>query len=316
MSTLKMEDFIVTNNITDKVLGKMCYYTLGDILIEKGTLEQIGEKIGLEIKPRREARTDAFMSATSNIRDKIKINDQICKIYIRDNQRVDKDFVSRELVLETLGAKSNTYEKLGNFIFDKQNKTINSEIYSYEHAHYEEKVMNLYELYKRCYGKVSLETIVENYINSLDASKISIHGKLYFIPKFSMDKLQLLESLFIEIEEANLNKEYSTVTFNTMYVTNDEKQISEMEKEFYNTVTKEIELYQMQLQRMINDGKDSPKIIGRWVEKIDKLYEKKRKYEELFAKELDKLNDNFEVLEIQKQELELRAKKGQYNIAV
>lgn len=316
MSGFRMDDFIAVTKNSDKVLGKMIYYSLGNILIEKDKMLEIGAKIGMDIKPRREAKTDAFMSATGDIRDTIRENDQIFKIYIRDNKRVEKGIVSRELVKETLDPTSNTYEKLGNFVFDKENQEIQCEIYSYEYAHYEEKVRNLYDLYQRCYGKVSIETIVENYIHSLDASKISIHGKLFFVPNFSMDRLTLLEDLFFEVEEANLNKEYSTVTFNSMYVTNDEKQSAEMEKEFYTTLNKEIEFCQAQLQRMINEGKESKKIISKWLEKVDRLLEKKARYENLFNKELNKLQDNFEVLEIQRQELEMRIKKGQLSIAV
>ena len=51
-------------------------------------------------------------------------------------------------------------------------------------------------------------------------------------------------------------------------------------------------------------------LIDRWIEKISKLESKREQYENLFKKELGKLNDDFDVLKLQSQELQLRLRKA------
>ena len=68
----------------------------------------------------RTSMTDAFRSATGDIYVRIVTKEGIYKVYCRDNKRIEKKLISRELVKETLGENTNRYRKLANINYDKE----------------------------------------------------------------------------------------------------------------------------------------------------------------------------------------------------
>jgi hypothetical protein len=149
---------------------------------------------------------------------------------------------------------------------------------------------------------------VDSFISSMDAVKISVHGKMFFVPRHTMSKVDILEDFIEELNTCNLNSGNQIIA-NSMFVINDEKQRLKMEQEFYTTVRKELEMCQERLQHFIQTGSQSKLVVNKWLTKIASLEEKKRQYESLFRKELDRLNDDFDVLKLQSQELQLRLRK-------
>lgn len=317
---LKMEDFVAVNgNNNEHVLGKILYFSLSNILVDKEKLHESGYRLGLpKVQSTRESLIDTFKAATGDISDRIikrnGVVKKIVKIYVRDNER-DKsreEIISRELVKEVLGVESNKYMKLANLFFNKENNS-----YWYETADYDPEVdtdkycrqaEELFALYQKCYSRGAIETIVDRYIADMDAVKISVHGKMFFVPRHKMGMVDVLEDFIEELNHNNLNGS-NCITVNSMYVMNDEKQRGKMEQEFYTTVRKELEVCQERLQHFIQSGSQSSLVLGKWLEKITSLKDKKMKYEQLFQKELDRLNDDFEVIQLQSQELQLRLKK-------
>jgi gamma-glutamylcyclotransferase (GGCT)/AIG2-like uncharacterized protein YtfP len=154
-----------------------------------------------------------------------------------------------------------------------------------------------------------VETILNGFLDSMEAIKISVHGKLFFIPRHHVDKVDILEDYVEELNLRNLNSG-NPMVINSIWVMDDDKQRQKMEDEFYLTVEKEIEMYQNRLQYFLESGSESERVIPRWIDKINALKAKKARYEELFRRKLDKLSDEFEVLDLQQQELRLRLQKS------
>lgn len=96
-----------------------------------------------------------------------------------------------------------------------------------------------------------------------------------------------------------------------MFVVDDEKQRQKMTEEFYVNYKCDIETYQKAIQRFIDTGCNSPKVISRWMQKIATLQQKKATYEGVLQRQLDDLNSDFKMLQMQSQELQVRNIKGQ-----
>jgi len=221
-------------------------------------------------------------------------------------------------VKETVGTK-NIYTQVGSFRYDMEIDEFSADISDIDTDIETEilegiakKAEKLFELYKKSYNRNSVETIFDNILSTMDVSKVSAYGKLYFIPRYKMERIAYLEELADRINRENLLKtlgvHHSPISVNSIFVINDERQRKNFEQEFYNTVEKEIEYYQERLQHFIESGCKSEAVINRWLKKIEKLQVKKKGYEDIFKKSLDKLNDQFEIIEVQAQELKLRAK--------
>ena len=122
---------------------------------------------------------------------------QIFKVYCRDN-RAPGGVISRELVKETVREDTNGYRKLANISFTKEGG-----VFSYDNLvsdphmdplPYCMEAQKLFELYQTCVGRRQIETILENYVESMQAVKIA-RGHMYFVPRDYMAKLSLFEDL-------------------------------------------------------------------------------------------------------------------------
>ncbi|MDR3278429.1 MAG: hypothetical protein LBT12_06615, partial [Oscillospiraceae bacterium] len=135
---LQMNNFISVKDDGEGVLGKLLYYSLSGVLVDKDKLEQICGDVGFpHTASRRVALADAFRSATGDIRDTKTVKGvfgaEVFKIYCRDNQTPD-DVISRELVKETLDATTNAYKKLANITFSKDTGLSYSDLVYDEHV--------------------------------------------------------------------------------------------------------------------------------------------------------------------------------------
>ena len=76
---------------------------------------------------------------------------------------------------------------------------------------------------------------------------------------------------------------------------------------FYQSVRKEIADYEEHVTNLIQSGSQSPKIMERWILRIQGLEEKKHTYEDILKQELSGLNDDFTSLRYLSDELRIRA---------
>ena len=296
------------------MLGKFLYFSLSNVLVDKKELEALCESLGMDCScKQRLPVADAFKSATGDIRDRITVRrdgeQKFYQIYCRENKSTP-NVLSRELVKETVNQRTNQYEKLANIHYDKADQR-----FGYDDLTYDEDVDSmkyciqaerLFELYQTCANRKQIETICLKFLRSLDATKVSVNGHLYFVPRHTMEQVVVFET-FIE-EVSRLNRNNTPLFANSFYLIDDAKQRDKMTEEFYLAVKKEIAQYQERADYFIRSGCSSPSTMERWVVKIQALEEKKRRYEDILRRELSGLDEEFESLRLLSQELSLRAR--------
>lgn len=311
MST--MENFMAVHESTDGIIGKFFYYSTSNILINRLKFIEIGQSFGLpKFKPAKESKAGAYRNATTSIKERVEVKcalgTQIYRVYCRDNKKEDATHIYRELVKETLNAKTNEYKKLANIIFDKENEIVyyDNEVYDSDiDVHkYCVKAIELYERNCTCYTTDQVESVVKDQLERMQATKISIHGNLYFIPNPYVPLLNVLEDYIDAIGKHNINN--GLVICNSMFVVDDERQRQKMTEEFYANYKKDIEFYQDRVQHFIDSGCNSKEVISRWLKKIQSLQEKKKTYEDILKRQLDALNSDYAMLQMQSEELRVR----------
>ena len=308
----KLTDFMAVDKNSTAILGKLLYFSLADILIEREKLEDICQAMSLPVTlGKRLSPIDSFRRATTAIKQSshAKANTgRPYKVYCRDNERASSS-ISRELVKETLGTSTNRYKKLANIALDKV-----SEVMSYEVSDFDGEVDTYslmakaeenYALYKRCAGLSQIESMVEGFLAQMDSTKISIHGRLYFVPRKHESMVNLFEDFIGEIDRHNLNN--GSITVNSIYMADDEKQRSKMANEFLSSTRSEIQFYLAKVDHLISTGCESLIIIDRWLNRIHALEAKKRMYEDILRTDLSNLGEEYENLRFMADELSARA---------
>lgn len=300
---------------TEHVLGKFLYFSIANILVDKQELSDLCENVlGIPYGgSKRLSVADAFRSATGDIHERITVRrdgeQNIYAIYCRDNKRVTSVF-SRELVKETLNQHTNRYQKLANIFYDKEPGSFGYNDISpdpdVDVPALCRRAEELFELYQVCANRKQVETACQNFLRYLEATKVSVNGHLYFVPKHTMEQVSAFESFIEELSERNRNDK--RLTANSFFIIDDAKQRDKMTEEFYIAVKKEIAEYQEKADYLIKSGSRSAAILERWVMKIDRLEEKKRHYEAILRRELDGLDDEFGDLKLLSQELTIRAR--------
>ena len=237
---------------------------------------------------------------------------QIFKVYCRDNKGGNASVISRELVKETVHEDTNEYRKLANITFNKTSK-----LFSYDNLvsdpfidplPYCMEAQRLFELYQNCAGRRQIETLLENYVDSMQAVKIG-RGHFFFVPRDFAARLQVFEDFVEMLEEHNQLRrpDRDPLEVNSIYVVDDAKQRKKMTAAFYRSVRREIAEYEERVTHLIQSGSQSPKIMDRWVMRIQGLDEKKRNYENILKRELTDLDEEFTSLRYLSDELRIRA---------
>lgn len=309
-----MKDFVGTSQgDKEHMLGKFLYFSLSNLLVEKEALSKLCEEMDIPYSGgRRLSVADAFRSATGDIRERYPVTTMgethIYLAYCRDNKHT-ADILSRELVKETLNQRTNQYEKLANISFDKRDHVFRCDNLMMDPVvdvrDCCRRAEELFELYQLCANRKQIETICTNFLRSLDATKLSIAGHMYFVPKTYMEKVNLFED-FINLL-GGLNRNNTPLMVNSFFIIDDEKQRGKMTEEFYTAVKKEIAAYQERCDYLIQSGSQSPAVMDRWVLKVQGLETKKKHYEQVLQRELDGLDDEFNTLKFLAQELQVRA---------
>ena len=322
METISFHNMIgATSGDKKNMLGKFLYFTLANLLVEKEALSDLCESMGIPYAGgNRLSVSDAFRSATGDIRERIPVTSMgeshIYLAYCRDNKRTS-GVLSRELVKETLNQQTNRYEKLANISYDKEDGIFRCDNLVMDDAVDVpgccRRAEELFELYQRCANRKQIETICTNYLRSIEATKLSITGHMYFVPRTYMDKIDIFED-FINLL-GGLNRNDTPLMVNSFYIIDDEKQRAKMTEEFYAAVKKEIATYQERADYLIKSGSQSPAVMDRWVLKIQGLEEKKRHYEQVLRRELDGLDDEFSTLKFLSQELQMRSRSIRFQKA-
>ena len=296
-----------------QMLGKFLYFSLANLLVDREELSTLCESVGIPYAGcNRLSVGDAFRSATGDIRERVPVMENgetnIYLAYCRDNKHT-ADIFSRELVKETLNRHTNQYEKLANISYNKADGVFRCDNMVCDDAVDVpgccRRAEELFELYQCCANRRQIETICGNFLRSLEATKLSVTGHMYFVPRTYMEQVDIFEDFITLL--SGLNKKATPLVVNSFYIIDDAKQREKMTEEFYLAVKKEIAAYQEKCDYLIKSGSQSAAVMDRWVLKVRALEEKKRHYEGVLQRELDGLDDEFSVLKFLSQELQIRA---------
>lgn len=250
------------------MLGKFLYFSLANLLVEKNELSSLCESLGIPYAgSNRLSVSDAFRSATGDIRERIPVTQDgetnIYLAYCRDNKHT-AGILSRELVKETLNRHTNQYEKLANISYDKADGIFRCDNMVYDDAvdvpECCRRAEELFELYQCCANRKQIETICMSYLRALDATKLSINGHMYFVPRTYMDRVDIFEDFITLL--SGLNKKKTPLVVNSFYIIDDAKQREKMTEEFYIAVRKEIAAYQEKCDYLIKSGSQSSAVNG------------------------------------------------------
>ena len=278
-----MDNLMIVPENTSEIIGKFFYYSLANILIPKEQFIRVGMDFGLpKFKPAKESKAGAYRNATTALKERVEVKDstgtQVYRIYCRDNKKEDAAHIYRELVKETLNARTNEYKKLANIVFDKETETMFSESEAYDPdvdvQDYCQRALTLYERYCTCYIIDHVDSVIQDQLDRMQANKISIKGNLYFIPKPYLPKLNLLEDYIAALRKYNLGG--GLVTCNSMFAADDGRQRQEMTEEFYVNYKRDLEEYKERIQHFIDTGCTSQAVISRWLLKIEAIQVKKK----------------------------------------
>jgi hypothetical protein len=326
---------VVKDSKNTNIIGKIIYFMIGKALIRDEKISDIVEQcgIGKDLLQSKFSNTHAFKTATKQLELRRRYVDKnghlnLYRIRILDNAKeADNDKVVRivrEIKKEIISEKKNPMINLGNFIYDKEKDdvtavlnpvTVKSEITEKDPELDLKKecleIINLFQMAKGCYNENRLVTFAENFImDQLDASPINIHGKLFFIPAYKEAELAKLEMFMELIEVENLIK--GTITFAALPVMSEEKYIKLYTKEFYTSASDELEILMSRFDHFISkEGTASEKVIKGWIDKYNRLIQKKKGYEDLFKRDLDNLNEDMDLVGMQVRELQSRIQKQQ-----
>lgn len=313
-NVISMDQFIgAAKGDERQMLGKFLYFSLANLLVDREELSNLCESVGIPYAGcNRLSVGDAFRSATGDIRERVPVMENgetnIYLAYCRDNKHT-ADIFSRELVKETLNRHTNQYEKLANISYNKADGVFRCDNMVCDDAVDVpgccRRAEELFELYQCCANRRQIETICGNFLRSLEATKLSVTGHMYFVPRTYMEQVDIFEDFITLL--SGLNKKATPLVVNSFYIIDDAKQREKMTEEFYLAVKKEIAAYQEKCDYLIKSGSQSAAVMDRWVLKVRALEEKKRHYEGVLQRELDGLDDEFSVLKFLSQELQIRA---------
>ena len=251
----------------EHMLGKFLYFSLANLLVDKDELSSLCESMGIPYTgSTRLSLGDAFRSATGDIRERVPVT------------------VDGETNIYLAYCRDNK-RTAGIFSRELVKETLNRETNRYE------KLANI---------------ICVNFLRGMEATKLSVTGHMYFVPRTFMERVDIFEDFITLL--SGLNKKQTPLVVNSFYIIDDAKQRDKMTEEFYLAVKKEIAAYQEKCDYLIKSSSQSPAVMERWVLKVQALEEKKRHYEGVLQRELDGLDDEFSVLKLLSQELQVRAR--------
>ena len=163
-NTVNLSEIMTTASDGEGVLGKIVFYGLGGIMIDREEFERLRAACQFSAPTNfRSTPADAFRSATGDLHDRLVRGTQIYKVYCRDN-RQRRHTISRELVLEEVDSTTNMYTKLANIVLDKESEIITLEDVAYnpivDSQPYFDQVQESFQLYRRCVNRRQMDTVL------------------------------------------------------------------------------------------------------------------------------------------------------------
>ncbi len=318
------KNFIAVNANVEgsNIIGKLVYYTIGKTMVAEDRIFEILEECGIstDIVNKKHTNTQAFKTATSKVqtgriisRDGNSNVEDIFRIRIFDNKKEDNGTkLYREIKKENILEKTNKFVYLGNFIYDKIEDKMeyslvpqNIKDLDYDIKASCDLAMTEFEMEKNGFNEDRMATLIDNYMaDQLEGTRVQIHGKLWFIPIFKNEELIKIENFIEIVSKENIRD--GLVEIMSIPIMDEEKYVERYTREFHTMAKAEMEIYQKKLTELIKNPSTRSSTLDTWMKKVKQFIEKKKKYEELFKKDLEEMDDDLAVMNRQLRELEIR----------
>ncbi|NBI07638.1 DUF6744 family protein [Senegalia massiliensis] len=320
-------NFVAINSNVEgnNIIGKLVYYTIGETMLNEKEVFNILDDCGIskDIVAKKHTSTQAFKTATKKIQKRgILLSDPMTgdinkyHLIVEDNKTEDNgNLWVREIKLEKVKERNNNYTYMGNFIYDKVTDKASYSLNSatmksvgYDITKLCDYAMEEFEREAHGFNKNRLNNFMTKYMKEiLDGSSVKIRAKVWFVPIYKANELLKLEN-FIEILSKK-NTEDGTVEIMSIPLMHEEKYVERYTREFHNTVNFELNEIYKHINRIMKQENSRPETMDTWIQKGKSVLEKKQKYEKVFKRNFEVMEEDMEILNRQLQELEIRKEK-------
>jgi hypothetical protein len=310
------------------IIGKIVYFTIGKAMIAEDRVLEVLKECGINenIINKKHTSTQAFKTATSKLqtgaiitKDENHNVEDVFKIRIFDNKKEDNGTkIVREIKKENIHEKTNKFLYLGNFIYDKETDTMsyslvepNIKDLKYDIKAECDKAIAEFDIERHGFNEDRLATLLDNYMaEQLEGTRIQIHGKLWFIPMFKNEDLVKIENFMDIISQENIrfdeDKKVGRIEITSIPIMDEEKYVEKYSREFHAMAQAELEIYQKKIMELMKNESARSLTMDTWIKKAQQFIDKKQRYEELFKKDIEDMNDDLTVMNRQLRELEIR----------
>lgn len=295
---------LVITNKSKGAIGSLVYFSIPRILLKKELILLMVRKSGINNKVFTSSYNNvfAFKTATSMCIPKDRTEESKYKIRLLENDREgDENLIKREIKREDIKQDENVMGRIGNIWYNKVQSRIyynlESDANDLDYS-IQDDISRAIEVYKKILVSYTEDrltrAIIKILVSELDASPISAHGNIYFVPEYSKDALLRLEVFFDMLKEESEKAEHnlakgSAISFVMLPVISEEKYIKEYSREFKTQATKEMEVLEKRLDVLKEEGA-SDRVIDTISNKLKKISIKISKYAECLNTELDDLD--------------------------
>lgn len=314
---------IIAANSSDmaNIIGKLTYYTVGQFILSEKRIREALRECGIddeELVPKKYQNVNAFKKATSKMQtgriySSKTDSEDMFRIRIFENKRENQgNLVVREIKKESIQEKMNKFTYLGNISYNKETDSIDFNIieenikdlnYDLEAAC--RMVKREFEIEKDGFNEDRMRYLLDRYMEEYcQASRIQIHGKLWFVPIFSLEALTKIEA-FIDIITCENNRD-GLLEIMSIPIIDEEKYVKRYSREFLTMAEAELKIFQNKLESLIENPGTRQTTLDAWMKKIDEFIEKKKRYEELFQRNYEEMSENIDFMKRQMQELMIR----------
>lgn len=209
-NTVNLSEIMTTASDGEGVLGKIVFYGLGGIMIDREEFERLRAACQFSAPTNfRSTPADAFRSATGDLHDRLVRGTQIYKVYCRDN-RQRRHTISRELVLEEVDSTTNMYTKLANIVLDKESEIITLEDAAYnpivDSQPYFDQVQESFQLVPAAASTAGRWIPCSQNAGRHGGRQDTVTRGMYFVPRQHMARIDVFEDFLETMNEHALSE--------------------------------------------------------------------------------------------------------------
>lgn len=194
------------------IIGHLCWYGIGEHLINRDELRQKLLNSGLEEgwMPAEIRVPDAFRRATREIQRRQKTNSlNIFLNFLVRDVFSDKDHVQRNIVIEKAdkqGKRLDYNSQAAILLLDKKSATMSSQIFDSQVQELSRESEESFKIYKNNYSAQTLRVMAMNILKSMSPTPVRPNGGVYFVPAIHSEQLTRWVKFLSSLEKGEAYK--------------------------------------------------------------------------------------------------------------